>query len=207
MIKIYGANTFNPIKVLLTAEELNLEYSFVNLNFAKQEHRTPEYLEMNPLGRVPLLEHDGKFIAESGAICRYLANINDKKLYSDDPFTAAKIDQIVDTFNVHIGRWIGTYFWQEVICKKYFNKDPDPVAMTEAKKNLNQLLPYLDKLLEGKTFLNGEDVSIADTIGFAFFQVKEITSLDVSEYPNITAWYDNFHLRPSVQKVKQLMAG
>ncbi|MGH1472118.1 MAG: glutathione S-transferase family protein [Cellvibrionaceae bacterium] len=204
MITIYGANTFNPMKVLLTAEELGLVYQFVNIDFGKQENKTPEYLKMNPLGKVPVLDHDGQYINESSSMCRYLANIENQRLYSSDPHIAAKIDSLVDTLTMHVGRWMGAYFWEEVIKKQYFQKDPDATVIEEAAKNLSALLPHIDTVLKDKTFLIGEDVTIADTIGFAYFQLQEITSLDFSQFSNITQWYNNFNQRPSVAKVNAL---
>ncbi|MGI1677596.1 MAG: glutathione S-transferase family protein [Cellvibrionaceae bacterium] len=204
MITIHGARTFNPIKALLTAEELALDYKFVNIDFAKQENKTPEYLTMNPLGKVPVLDHGGKYVSESNTICRYLANISENKLYSDDPFTAAKIDGAIDTITQHIGRWMSAFFWEEVIKKQYFQKEPDPVVIAEAQKNLKNILPQIENLLANKTFFTGDNITIADTIGFAYFQLQEITSLNFNDYPNITRWYDAFNHRPSVANVNAL---
>ena len=106
MFTIYGYNTFNPIKVLLTAEELGLDYHYVNVELGKGANKTPDYLAKHPLGKVPVLEHDGAILLESGAICRYLANINGHRLYSSDPLQAAHIDSMVDTAVLHVGRWL-----------------------------------------------------------------------------------------------------
>ncbi|HRW30250.1 MAG TPA: glutathione S-transferase N-terminal domain-containing protein, partial [Emcibacteraceae bacterium] len=106
MLKIYGGKTYNAVKVLMTAEELGLDYDYVSLDFKKGEHKMPEFLKVHPLGKVPAMEHNGHPIFESNNMCRYMANISDKRLYSADPLGAAKIDQTVDFIGYHIGRWI-----------------------------------------------------------------------------------------------------
>lgn len=204
MLTIYGANTFNPIKVLLTAEEMGLDYKFQPINLGKLENKSPDYLSMNPQGKVPLLDHDGKFIIESNTICRYLAAINNNTLYANDPYEAAQIDGAIDTVTQHIGQWMGLIFWEEVIKKMYFQKPADESRCEDAKKFLSLSLPNLDNRLEDKTFLTGDKITIADTICFAYCQLQEITSLDFENYNNISRWYSDFNQRPSVSQVKAL---
>lgn len=206
MFTIYGYNTFNPIKVLLTAEELGLDYDYVNVELGKGENKAPDYLARHPLGKVPALDHDGRVLVESGAICRYLANISDHRLYSADPLQAARIDAMVDTTVLHVGRWLAVYFWEEIICRTFFKREPNADAIEEAAGFLKNQLPYLDQVLGQGTYLCGEDVTIADTIAYAYFQIQEKTSIDLAPYPNIQRWYGEFSERPSVTAVKQRLA-
>lgn len=206
MFTIYGYNTFNPIKVLLTAEELGMDYQYVNVELGKGENKTPDYLAKHPLGKVPVLEHDGNVLTESAAICRYLANVHDQRLYSAEPLQAARIDAMVDTAVLHVGRWLAVYFWEEIICRQFFRRDPDQASIEEAAGFLKQQLPYLDSVLEQNRFLCGEDITIADTIAYAYFQIQESTSVDLSAYSNILRWYGEISERPAVTAVKQKLA-
>jgi len=79
MLKIYGNKTFNAVKAVLVAEELGLDYEYVVIDFASGEMKTPEYMKIHPLGKIPAMEHDGEPIFESNNMCRYLANISGKK--------------------------------------------------------------------------------------------------------------------------------
>jgi len=206
MFTIYGYNTFNPIKVLLTAEELGMDYQYVNVELGKGENKTPDYLAKHPLGKVPVLEHDGNVLTESAAICRYLANVHDQRLYSAEPLQAARIDAMVDTAVLHVGRWLAVYFWEEIICRQFFRRDPDQASIEEAAGFLKQQLPYLDSVLEQNRFLCGEDITIADTIAYAYFQIQESTSVDLSAYSNILRWYSELSERPAVTAAKQQLA-
>ena len=83
MIKIYGFKTFNLDKVLLTAEELKLDYDYIQLSPANGEHKSPEHLQRHPLGEIPAIEHNGKMLFESNAICRYLAVLKESSLHTE----------------------------------------------------------------------------------------------------------------------------
>lgn len=205
MFTIYGYGTFNPMKVVATAEELGLEYKFVTVDLGTGENLKPEHLARHPLGKVPVLDHDGHVVFESAAICRYLANVNGKRLYSDDPKQASRIDQVMDTMSIHIGRWLSVYFWEEVICPMFFSRPADAKAIADAKGWLDKQLPYIETVLSENAFLCGNDISIADTFAFASFQIKDSTSVDLSPYPNILRWYDAMKARPAIKKADKVV--
>jgi len=197
MLKIYGNKTFNAVKAVLVAEELGLDYEYVVIDFASGEMKSPEYMKIHPLGKIPAMEHDGEAIFESNNMCRYLANISGKKLYSDDPLQASKIDQTVDFIAHHVGKWITTYFFQEIVKKAFGRGEPDAAAIEEAAEFLTQQLPYLDGLLADNDFLCGNEISIADCVAFAMIMAHEYTSFEIKEYENICRWYDQMKERPS----------
>ncbi len=206
MFKIYGIATFNPIKVLLTAEELGADYEFITLDVNKGEHKSPEYLKRHPLGKFPVLEHEGEFFIESASLCRYLANCHDKKMYSADPKQAARIDQTMDLVAHHIGRWFGAHYWNEVVLAKWMKKEPNQAELIEAKGWLEKHLPAIDQMLDGKEFLCGDEITIADTFALAYFQTTEATSASFDDQANIVRWYKAMSARESVAKVKKLFA-
>ncbi len=207
MYTFYGFNTFNTIKVLLTAEELGLDYRLKLLDPTKGDLRQPEHKARHPLAKAPVLEHEGHHLIESASICRYLANTQNHKLYSSDPYTAAKIDQTMDLMGYHAGHWLAMVFWQEVILKNFFGREPNVDEITNAKQMLEKTLPAIERLLRENTYLCGPQLTIADTFSFAYFQIQEITSVTLDSYPKITAWYDSFNQRPSVAAVKIALAG
>ena len=207
MLKIYGNKTFNAVKVVLTAEELGLEYEYVTIDFKSGEHKSPEFLKIHPLGKIPAMEHDGNSIFESNTMCRYLANISNKKLYSDVPLQAVKIDQTVDFIGYHLGKWIAVYFLQEIIMKFFRGADPDKAAIDEAAGFLQGQLLYMDGLLEKNDCLSGTDVTIADTVAFAMIMAHEYTSFEIAQYANICRWYDMMKARPSYEAMMKHFPG
>ncbi|MDX1492006.1 MAG: glutathione S-transferase family protein [Pseudohongiellaceae bacterium] len=206
MLKIYGGSTFNATKVLFTALELGLDFEYIHLDFAKGEHKSEEHLSRHPLGKVPALEHNGKYLFESASLCRYLSNISGQKLYSADPYRAAEIDQMVDFNCHHVGRWLAVYFYQEVILKMYFKKDADPVAIKEAKGFLDQYLPFIDQTLATNKFLCGKELTIADTVTYPYFSAAQQTTADLSAYANIGRWMAELSERPAYQAAVSKMS-
>lgn len=200
-MKLYGFNTPNMTKVLLTAEILGLDYEYIKLNPGKAEHKTPEHLQRHPLGKIPVLEHDGRHFIESNSICRYLACVGDSGLYSGDAAGKAVIDQWVDLIAQHIGRWIGMFYFQEVIKTKFFGEQADAAAIEEARNYLNEQLPVMEQQLSSTSYLAGDDITIADIIAFSIFHTHEVTSLSLDDYPNIKRWYQEIKANPAYERV------
>lgn len=200
MYRIYGYSTFNPLKVVAAAEEIGVDYDYVFVNLGKRENTEPEHLARHPLGKVPVLETDGKFIFESAAICRYLARANGNRLYSEDLLQAAHIDQMMDTLSVHTGRWLSVYFWEEVIKPKFLQQEPDPEKIGEAGSWLEKQLPYLDGMAKKHEFLCGDEISIADTFAFSYLAISDNTSVDLTPYSHLNRWYQAIHARPAVKQ-------
>ncbi|MDX1491562.1 MAG: glutathione S-transferase family protein [Pseudohongiellaceae bacterium] len=205
MYTIYGTASFNAMKIVAVAQELGLDYNFKYLNLAKGENQTPEHLKRHPWGKIPVLEHDGMTLFESEAICRYLARVNDNALYSADPKQAARIDQMMDTFNTHIGKWMATFFWEELVCPIHLGRPANEETIAEAREWLDKQLPYIDQTLADNTYLGGSDFSIADPFAYAYFQIHESTSIDLSAFPNIQRWYEQVSSRPAMKAADKIV--
>ena len=197
MVTVYGFKTFNTTKVLLTAEELGVAYQYVHLDPTKAEHKSPEHMVRHPLGKVPAIEHEGKALFEGNTICRYLAVMGNHPMYSGDAWHKAKIDQWVDLIAQHLGRWMAQVFFQECIRGPVLGKSIDQEALDEAKGFLSQQIPVIENQLEGRDFFMGDQITIADTIAFCFFNLSETTSISLEDYPNLKRWHDAIKQRPS----------
>ena len=137
-MKVYGFPTFNVLKVLFTAEELGLDYEFVMLNAQEGQHKTPEHIRRHPLGKVPAIEHDGNYLFESAAICRYLALHAESEMYAGSALQRATIDQWIDMMGYHVGHWLSVYFWEEIAKPKFMGKESDQKAVAFAGKFLDK---------------------------------------------------------------------
>lgn len=196
-MKIYGFPTFNVTKVLLTAEELGIAYEYVALDPTKGETQSPEHRQRHPLGKVPVLEHQGKYLFESVAICRYLSRISDSRLYGGDAWHKALIDQWMDYSTLQIGRWLATFFFQEVVMAKFFGEEIDQARLTEAAELLATQMPVIENHLAQNEFFVGDSLSLADLIAFSYLHTHEKTSVSIEPYANIRRWYGAIKSRPS----------
>lgn len=205
MLSIYGAPTFNALKVVLIAEEAGLDYQYIELDMLAGEHKSPEHMDRHVLGKVPAIMHDDKPLFESAAICRYLAKIAKSDLYPSDIYQAGIVDQWLDLMASHIGRWLSVFYFNEYIKPLFFKEQPDMAEIEEANNFLEEQLPAIEKQLTDHTFLAGDDLSIADFFAFAYFQTQEKTSVYLDAYPHIVKWYDTIKARPSVAKANALV--
>ena len=200
MLKIFGIPTMNTTKVLVTAEEIGIDYDLQLLDFSKGEHKTPAFMEIHPLGKVPAIDDDGEYLYESNAICRYLAVKHDSPLYAGDALQRARIDQWVDLFAQHMGKWMGIFFFEDYVRPNLLQSEPVEENRVEAQQFLDQQVPVVEKQLSKHAFLTGEQPSIAEIIAFSFVHIQESSSLTLAHYPHLTAWYEGFKDRKSVVK-------
>ena len=196
--------SFNTTKVVYVAEELGLDYDFAALNFQAGEHKGPDHMARHPLGKAPTLTDDGKVLFESGAICRYLASKSETSLYPNgDLFRRAQVDQWMDFFSVHAGRWIGSLMWQRRMKPMMGMGQPDEAAVKEAIGFLDPQLAAVDKQLEATGWLVGDEISIADLFAFAYVESTTMCDYSLRSLPNVQKWHDTIASRPSIAAAKK----
>ena len=205
MFQIHGINiSSNTTKTIYTAEELGLDYEYINMDLSKGEHKSPEHMTRHPLGKLPTLTHNGNALFESGAICRYMANVSDLKLYpADDHLKRGRIDQWMDFFSTHSGRWLNAYAFEKVAKVKYGFGEPNKQVEEEAKGFLDQQLPAVDAHLAKAQYFCGDQISIADPFAFAYMEMAEMAELPMDAYPYLQKWYQDFAVRETVKRAKQ----
>lgn len=199
-MKIYSFPTFNLTKLLYTAEELSQDYELELFEAPKLQHKTPGHLARHPLGKVPVIEINGKTLFESNAICRLMAELNNNNLYGNTPFERAQVNQWIDYVTQHLLRLLATFAWEEGVSVHYFGNATNTEACIQAQEELNKLLPTVDNQLSQNKFLVRDEITIADTIAFALFQIESFTTLEFSQFKHIEAWYQHMAKRPATQR-------
>ncbi len=202
MFKLYGFFTQNTLKTLYVLEELGGDFEFEFVNLEKGEQKSESFASKTPVGKVPLLEHDGETLFESGAICRYVANVTDSPLYPADKMQRAKVDQWMDFFSCNLGRSLTTLFYEAVIKPKFGLGDPDIKGIEEARRNAQRQLKMLDGQLAKSDWLANNALSIADLFAFAYIEQHRVTDLSLHDYPNVLAWFERLESRPSIARAR-----
>lgn len=182
-MKIYGdVGSGNCLKVKYTADRLGLPYTWIHLDIMKNETRTPEFLGRFPLGRIPAVEfEDGRRLAESNAIIRYLAH--GSALLPEDRFAEAKIDE-----------WL---FWEQYSHEPYVATTR--YHMVYLKRSLEQretwrvergeaALDLMDRSLAGRSWLAGETMTVADIALLPYTRLAHEGGFDLSPRSNVRAW-------------------
>ncbi len=196
MLKILGRNnSVNVIKVLWCAAELGLDFDRTNIGGAFGGNDQPEYLAKNPMGRVPTVEDGDLILWESQAIVRYLAATHGiGTLWPEDPGERALSDLWMDWYTAHLHPPMTTIFWGLV---RTAEADRDNDAITAAKVEAGKLWSVLDQHLEGRDFVNGEQLTIGDfPVGAAAFRYYSLVE-ERPAMPNLNKWYAALGERPA----------
>jgi glutathione S-transferase len=181
LLKLYGGAFSRASIVKLYLEELQLPYEFVQLDMQAGEHRKPEFLALNPMGKVPTLTDGNLVLAESGAILLYLAQ-------KYDPFYPKTIEQQAELY-----QWV--LFANSTLATGIF---------VEANRNRETplLLTPLSDRLQQQPFIAGESFSVADVaVGSVLAYIPMMLKLDLSPYPGVTDYLERLDARPAFQKV------
>lgn len=203
MLKLYTWKTPNGYKTPILLEELGLEYELIPINITKGEQKTPEFIAMNPNGKIPVLvdeDAEGGSITlfESGAILEYLAEkYKDKSVavYPQDVHGKYLVKEWLQFQMAGVGPMLGQlgHFVR-------FAPEKVPYAITRYTDEAKRLLGILDKQLGEVSYLAGE-YSIADIATWPWIRVmKNYDVISLSDYPNLSKWVDEIAVRPAVQK-------
>lgn len=207
MLRLYGFNTQNSLKALYVLEESGIEFEFEFVDLGKGEQRSEEFRAKALMGKVPLLEHDGEYLFESGAICRYVGSLSESSLYPEDKMQRARVDQWMDFFGCHLGHWLTTLFFQTVMKAKFGMGEPNSAKVEEADKFAKQQLKVLNGHLANSEYLANDSLSIADLFAYAYVEQQEGIGLSLSDYPNVQAWLDRIGSRESISRAGARFSG
>ena len=183
MMKIYGdTNSGNCLKVKWVCDRLALPYDWVGVDTLKGETRTTEFLKLNSGGQVPtVVFDDGRVLAQSNAIIRYLARGSD--LVPKDDFAAAKMDEwLFWEQNTHEPYVAVCRFQMVYLGKPASDLDPDKI------KRGYFALARMEHQLAATPFLVGAAVTLADVALLAYTRVAHEGGFHLDGYASIRRW-------------------
>jgi glutathione S-transferase len=211
-MKLYmhpASTTCRPVMQFIADAGLNVEQQVVDI--FKGEHMGEAYTKLNPSRLVPLLE-DGDFrLSESATILRYLAETANSPAYPKMPRPRAKVDELLDWFNSNFYRDWGYGFVYPQVFPGHKRADATAHAATVAwgrDKSKGWLQVLNDHWLAGgRTYLLGNDASIADYFGLGLVTAGELLQIDFASYPNVQRWIKTMKARPSYAEVYKVFNG
>ena len=201
-MKLYGF-PFSPNtwKVRALAAHIGVPLEFVLVDLAQGQHRAPDYLAMNPTGRVPVLA-DGDFnLWESVAIMQYIASKKPNALWPDDARTRADITRWQSWQIAHLGKEACEPLLYERLVKKVFNLGPPDAARVAAgTEAFNREAAMLDAHLARQPYLVGSAVTLADFSAAASLVYAKEGEFPMAPYANVRAWFDRVMALPAWQE-------
>lgn len=206
-IQLYSLPTPNGVKASIMLEETGLDYEPHLVDFAKDDQKSPEFLSLNPNGKIPaMIDPNGPAGAplalfESGAILLYLADKTGRFIPADPAGRWHAVQWLMFQMG-GVGPMFGQVgFFNKFAGREWEDKRPLQRYVDEAKRLLN----VMDRALAGRTWFVGEEYSIADIsmIGWVrnlitFYEARELVEFD--GYANVAAWLERGLARPAVQR-------
>ena len=206
-IQLYSFPTPNGVKVSITLEETGLPYEPHAIDIMKNETWTPEFLSLNPNGKIPAIIDPngpgGKPIGlfESGAILIYLADKSGKLLPSDP---ARRYETIQWVFFQMAA--VGPMFGQLGFFHKFAGKDiADKRPLERYRDESKRLIGVMERRLTGRKWFMDDDYTIADIahVGWVrnligFYEAGDLVG--IKDFPNVLAWLDRAMARPASQR-------
>jgi GST-like protein len=207
VIQLYSLPTPNGVKVSIALEELGLAYEPHLIDIGQNETWTPEYLSLNPNGKIPaIIDPDGPGgkpigLFESGAILVYLAD-KTGRLMPSDPAQRYEALQWIFFQMAAVGPMFGQLgFFHRFAGKEFEDKRPRDRYLAETKR----LLGVLEARLATRAYMMGAEYSMVDValLGWVrnligFYEAREITDYDTLTH--VPAWLDRCLERPAVQR-------
>jgi GST-like protein len=196
MIDLYTSPTPNGRKISVMLEEIGLDYTVHDVNLGEQEQKRPEFLAMNPNGRIPVIvdrDNDDFVVFESGAILIYLAEKTGQLLPTEEKARS----RVMQWLMFQMGG-LGPMMGQANVFYRYFD-EKIPAAIDRYQHESLRLLTVLDQQLAGQEFLCDE-YSIADIANWCWATSHGWSGIDIDGLDHLDAWLKRMGARPAVER-------
>ena len=194
MIELFTADTPNGKKISIMLEEIGYDYKVTKVEISKDEQFKPEFIKLSPFSKIPVItDHDNKeSIFESGAILMYLGEKSGKFYDQQDRL---KINQWLMAQMGTIGPMIGQHHQFH-----HYNQGKSEFGEERYFKIAKRIYQELDNRLNRSKFLTVEKYTIADIATWPWIARHEWHDIGLSNYKNLTRWYNDISKRDAVIK-------
>jgi len=187
----------NSRKVRAVAYELGLPFEHAPVDLLAGAQRAPEYLAVNPNGRVPTLDDGGFVLWESTAIIRYLAQ--GTALIPTERRAAADMDRWIAWQVAHLGPAMSKVAFERIVKKLTRRGEPDAARIAEGTAEFDALTAILDGALAGREYVAGP-LTIADFALAAHYSLAAACGLDVARHRRVDSWLTRVTARDSMKR-------
>ncbi|MEM1390720.1 MAG: glutathione S-transferase family protein [Pseudomonadota bacterium] len=207
-LKVHGTILSPWVRRLLAfIEEKGQSYEVINV--VPLDDPDPDFLKISPLGKVPVLEFNGRFLPDSLAACALLeAEIPEPPLFPKSGWDQGWMLWLCDYLSTaFFSKVEAPLFIQNFINPNFRQTEPDPDIIAEARAHMPAVFTYLESQLEnGRPYFLGDQISLADlTAGSIFVNFRHAgESVDASAWPNLADYVERLHARASFQRLLEV---
>ena len=192
----------NPRRVRIFLAEKGIEVPLVHVDIMKREQKTPEFLQKNPIGSIPVLElDDGTCISESVAICRYFEELHpEPPLFGRTPVEKAQIEMWLRRVELNFMMPVGmVWIHGHPLTARLIKQIPEVADQNRKRAQIGYGL--LDSQLAENAFIAGEDYSVVDAVLLASLDFANgLVGVPYDEtLTHLKRWHDAVSARPSAE--------
>lgn len=201
-MKLYDLKAgMNPRRVRIFLAEKGIDVPMVDVDMMKGENATPEFLALNPLGKLPVLElDDGTILTESMAICRYFEELHpEPPLFGRDPLERAQVEMWNRRMELEIAYPMtqvfqhGYEFWKGRITQV-------PAFGEVCREKLRDRMNWLDGELADRNYIAGDSYTVADITAQCGLLMGKAVDMRVPDtLANLSRWYESVVSRPTAR--------
>lgn len=199
MLRLWGrTNSINVQKPLMVLEELGVPYERIDAGLQYGINDTPEYLKMNPNGRIPTIDDDGFILWESNSVARYIARkFGNGRLWPVDVQAQANQDLWMDWQQTTMIGPVNVMFVPLV----RGGGDGSPEAIDRGRKGAEQAMAMLDAWLKDNEQVSGKDFGVADCVLGPSVHRWYNLPIERPKMANLDRWFEALMQRPSARKI------
>jgi len=192
-MKLYEFPPTRSIRARWTLQELGVDFQPITVNLLKGEHRSPQFLAINPAGKVPVLEDGGRVVTESVAIVLYLAEkYPDRKLIPSDP---GEREELFRWLMFAVTELEGPLWRITRNTRLYPEAERQPTDVAIASREFKEMAAVLERHMDGREFVAGQRVSVADFVVAYTLDWGTVVEL-LGECPRLLAYVERMYARP-----------
>lgn len=203
-IHLYTASTMNGWKPVIFLEEAGVDYDLTYVDFSKKEQKAPDYVALNPNGRIPtIVDHSNNdfVVFESGAILWYLAEKYGKFLPESQDEKSRTLQWLMFQMG-GIGPMMGqAMYFQRIAAKQ---GEEHPFAIKRYVDESRRLLEVLNGHLAGRTYLVNEQYTVADMAMYPWARAYYWANVSVEGLPHLQAWFERIDDREATRRALEI---
>ncbi|MBS2034586.1 glutathione S-transferase family protein [bacterium] len=186
----------NALKVRLVLNYLGQDFEHELVDLAKGGHLASDFVARNPNAKMPVLEDDDLVLWESNAIMYYLAEKHQSDLIPVDLKQRAHLHKWMAWAVAHWTPTLGPWLFHTMAPSFFPGFVPDPAVIAKAKEDFAKYAAVLNQELQGKDYLLGSSLSLADLAIAPLLQYQQLMQIDLAPYPEIGRWMSTIRKLP-----------
>lgn len=191
-MKLYWSDVLSPRKACAVAKYLQSPVEYTYLDLGRGEHKTPEYLALNPNGKVPTLVDGTRTLWEADAIMCHLAARSDSDLWPQDGR------------QIEVVRWLswaaqefnpaaGQLYFEYIIKPRFGIGEPDADAVANGQDAFRRFAATLDAHLQDRRWLVGDTLTVADFAVAVTLPYADTAHIPLAEFPAVHRWHERLN--------------